>query len=89
MLVLRGNRGEHGCRAGGVRGRAAAKVSGSSAGDTVEELVRDALRSPVFILGPHRSGTTLLYEMMHANGCFNIVTARHGEARSTLTAAGT
>jgi len=60
-----------------VRGRAAAKVSDSSAGGTVENLVRDALRSLVFILGPHRSGTTLLYEMMAAGGSFNIVTARH------------
>lgn len=34
-------------------------------------------RTPVFILGLHRSGTTLLYEMLAASGCFNIVTARH------------
>lgn len=31
----------------------------------------------VFILGLHRSGTTLLYEMLAASECFNIVTARH------------
>ncbi len=31
----------------------------------------------MFILGLHRSGTTLLYEMLAASGCFNIVTARH------------
>ncbi len=32
---------------------------------------------PVFILGLHRSGTTLLYELLGATGCFNVVTARH------------
>lgn len=37
----------------------------------------DPLRSPVFLLGLPRSGTTILYEMLAASGCFNIVTARH------------
>lgn len=32
---------------------------------------------PVFILGPHRSGTTLLYELMYMTGSFNIITAYH------------
>lgn len=32
---------------------------------------------PIFILGLHRSGTTLLYQMLAASGCFNVVTARH------------
>jgi hypothetical protein len=32
---------------------------------------------PVFILGLHRSGTTLLYQLLGATGFFNIVTARH------------
>ncbi|UCC31412.1 MAG: sulfotransferase [Phycisphaerales bacterium] len=37
----------------------------------------ESLRSSVFILGLHRSGTTLLYQMLAASGCFNIITARH------------
>ena len=32
---------------------------------------------PVFILGLHRSGTSLLYEILNATGCFNVVTAYH------------
>ena len=32
---------------------------------------------PVFILGLHRSGTTLLYELMGMTGSFNIITAYH------------
>jgi len=32
---------------------------------------------PVFILGLHRSGTTLLYQLLGATGCFNVLTARH------------
>lgn len=32
---------------------------------------------PVFIMGDHRSGTTLLYRLLDATGCFNVVTAYH------------
>ena len=32
---------------------------------------------PVFILGLHRSGTSILYKMLTATGCFNPVTAYH------------
>jgi hypothetical protein len=32
---------------------------------------------PVFILGVHRSGTSILYKMLTATGCFNPVTAYH------------
>lgn len=32
---------------------------------------------PVFILGDHRSGTTLLYQLLQATGHFNVVTAYH------------
>ena len=39
--------------------------------------MHDTVRSPVFILGLPRSGTTILHEMLAASGCFNIVTARH------------
>lgn len=35
------------------------------------------MQPPVFILGLHRSGTTLLYQMLAASGAFNVVTARH------------
>jgi len=33
--------------------------------------------APVLILGLHRSGTTLLYQLLEATGYFNILTARH------------
>lgn len=32
---------------------------------------------PVFILGLHRSGTSILYKMLNATGCFNPVIAYH------------
>ncbi|MHA2283895.1 MAG: sulfotransferase, partial [Promethearchaeota archaeon] len=32
---------------------------------------------PVFILGFHRSGTTLLYELMAMTGSFKIITTYH------------
>jgi hypothetical protein len=32
---------------------------------------------PIFILGDHRSGTTLLYQTLAASGCFNFVKAYH------------
>jgi hypothetical protein len=32
---------------------------------------------PVFIIAPHRSGTTLLYRLLAASGAFNVVTAFH------------
>ncbi len=32
---------------------------------------------PIFIMGDHRTGTTVLYEILEATGCFNIVTAYH------------
>lgn len=37
----------------------------------------DPLASPVFILGMHRSGTTLLYEMLAHSGCWNTLWAWH------------
>ncbi len=33
--------------------------------------------APVFILGPHRSGTTLLYQLLAETGCFNVVQYYH------------
>ncbi len=32
---------------------------------------------PIFILGDHRSGTTLLYQILNQTGCFNVVKAYH------------
>lgn len=32
---------------------------------------------PVFIIGPHRSGTTILYKALMESGCFNVTTAYH------------
>jgi hypothetical protein len=32
---------------------------------------------PVFIMGPHRSGTTFLYKLLQATGRFNVLTAYH------------
>ncbi|HEV2354058.1 MAG TPA: sulfotransferase [Puia sp.] len=32
---------------------------------------------PVFIIAPHRSGTTLLYRILAESGCFNAVTFHH------------
>lgn len=32
---------------------------------------------PVFIIGPHRSGTTILYKVLAETSCFNVTTAYH------------
>jgi hypothetical protein len=40
-------------------------------------LLRDTTFQPIFILGPHRSGTTLLYRLLVATQCFNFVSAYH------------
>lgn len=37
----------------------------------------DGQLQPVFILGDHRSGTTLLYQLLARTMCFNVVTAYH------------
>jgi thiol-disulfide isomerase/thioredoxin len=37
----------------------------------------DVKFQPIFILGDHRSGTTLLYQTLAASGCFNAVKAYH------------
>lgn len=41
------------------------------------ELLKDTTFRPVFILGDHRSGTTLLYKLLADTNCFNVVTAYH------------
>lgn len=41
---------------------------------------------PVFITGPHRSGTTVLYRVLAESGCFNITTALHIVNRDRLDA---
>lgn len=40
-------------------------------------LLEDVQFEPMFILGDHRSGTTLLYKLLSATGSFNFVTAYH------------
>lgn len=40
-------------------------------------LLRDVSFQPVFIIGDHRSGTTLLHRLLAETGCFNFVTAYH------------
>ncbi len=37
----------------------------------------DVKFQPIFILGDHRSGTTLLYQALASSGCFNVVKAYH------------
>lgn len=37
----------------------------------------DVKFQPIFILGDHRSGTTLLYQTLAASGCFNVLKAYH------------
>lgn len=32
---------------------------------------------PIFIIGPHRSGTTVLHHMLQETNCFNVVTTYH------------
>jgi hypothetical protein len=39
--------------------------------------LQDVDFQPVFILGVHRSGTSILYKMLTATGCFNPITAYH------------
>jgi len=41
------------------------------------DLLEEVDFTPVFILGDHRSGTTLLYKTLTATGCFNFVRAYH------------
>ncbi|MEL6555392.1 MAG: sulfotransferase [Cyanobacteria bacterium J06621_11] len=40
-------------------------------------LLEDVPVNPIFILGDHRSGTTLLYKTLVETGCFNAVRAYH------------
>ena len=41
------------------------------------DLLSQVNYSPIFILGDHRSGTTLLYKTLVETGCFNFVRAYH------------
>jgi hypothetical protein len=38
-------------------------------------LLQDVTFDPVFIIGDHRSGTTVLYQLLASTGAFNVVTA--------------
>lgn len=40
-------------------------------------LLKDVTFQPVFIIGDHRSGTTLLHRLLASTGCFNYVSAYH------------
>ena len=40
-------------------------------------LLKDVSFKPVFIMGDHRSGTTLLYQLLTATQSFNVLTAYH------------
>lgn len=48
-----------------------------TADDPHLDLLEQVDFTPVFILGPHRSGTTLLYQMLQASGQFNVVNTYH------------
>ncbi len=39
--------------------------------------LRDVQYKPVFIIGDHRSGTTILYKLLGLTECFNIITTYH------------
>jgi hypothetical protein len=41
------------------------------------DLIKDVRFRPVFIVGDHRSGTTLLHRLLAETGCFNYVSAYH------------
>jgi len=43
--------------------------------DGYAHLFRDLTFEPVFIIGDHRSGTTVLYQLLASTGAFNILTA--------------
>jgi hypothetical protein len=47
-------------------------------------LLKDVEFQPVFIMGDHRSGTTLLYQLLARSGHFGIVTAYHILAYGSL-----
>ncbi len=45
--------------------------------DSFLHLLKDVTFRPVFIIGDHRSGTTLLYKILAETGSFNVLTAYH------------
>lgn len=48
-----------------------------TADDPYSDLLEQVDFAPVFIMGPHRSGTTLLYQVLQASGQFNVVNSYH------------
>jgi len=42
-----------------------------------QDKIKDISFQPVFIMGLQRSGTSILYKMLDATNCFNVVTAYH------------
>jgi hypothetical protein len=62
-----------------VRGSA---VPGATAGGPAPDrayldLLEGVSFQPIFIIGDHRSGTTLLYQLLSRTGAFNVLTAYH------------
>jgi hypothetical protein len=59
------------------------KQRSTSAADPAQEdapylhLLRHVEYRPIFLMGDHRSGTSLLYSLLDASGCFNVVRAYH------------
>ena len=46
-------------------------------GTPYDEVLQDVTFRPLFIIGDHRSGTTLLYQLLAKTECFNVVNTYH------------
>ena len=60
----------------------------TSVSDTLDDPYLDRLATvhfqPVFIIGPHRSGSTILYKVLMDTGCFGVTTLYHVVNHSRL-----
>ena len=56
---------------------APASTTGGAPDAPYLDSLRDVAFDPVFIIGDHRSGTTLLYQLLSRTGAFNVLTAYH------------
>ncbi|MEM7557233.1 MAG: sulfotransferase, partial [Cyanobacteria bacterium P01_A01_bin.84] len=52
-------------------------INNSTADTAYLDLLPKVEFSPIFIMGDHRSGTTLLYKTLVSTGCFNFLKAYH------------
>jgi hypothetical protein len=59
------------------RGPSAGREPAANPDDAYRSLLECVQFRPVFLLGDHRTGTTLLYQLLARTGCFNFVTAYH------------